>query len=163
MNTPRLVAGAVALVVQKIEQGFDGCFVPSNHAHSVSVLESVTLDRALEGFKRKSLLLALEAVEQAVLDGHQAGVLGIEGAAGVVWPLTGWPAAMRWCCLTSAPVMGTVPVVGLSLMVGSFYGCGLMPVPVLTATFSPEAISAAARRMAVALSASFIEIGRAHV
>jgi hypothetical protein len=116
------VSVAVALVVQKIKQGFDGSFVASNHAHSVSVLESVTLDRALEGFKRKNLLVSFELSEQAVLDGHQAGVFGIEGAAGVVWPVTGWPAAMRWCCLTSAPVMGTVPVVGLSLMVGSFYG-----------------------------------------
>jgi hypothetical protein len=74
----------VTLVVQKIKQCFDGCFVPSNHANSVSVLESVTLDRALEGFKRKSLLVAFQLTKQAVLDGHYAGVLGVDGAAGVV-------------------------------------------------------------------------------
>jgi hypothetical protein len=89
------VSVAVSLVVQKVKQGFDGSFVTSNHAHSVSVLESVPIDRALEGFKRENLLVSLELAEQAVLDGHQAGVLGIDGAAGVVWPLTGWPAAMR--------------------------------------------------------------------
>jgi hypothetical protein len=110
----------VALVVQKVEQGSDGCFVSSNHAHSVSVLESVAIDRALESLKRKSLLVSFEFIQQAVLDCHQQGVFGIEGAAGRVWPVTGWPAAMRWCCLTSAPFIGTVPWVGLSLM-----GCSL--------------------------------------
>jgi hypothetical protein len=114
------VSVAVALVVQKIKQGLDGCFVSSNHAHSVSVLESVTLDRALEGLKRKCLLVSFELSEQAVLDGHQAGVLGADGADGKVWPVTGWPAAMRWCCFTNPPVIGTVPGVGLSLM-----GCSL--------------------------------------
>jgi hypothetical protein len=114
------VSVVISLIVQKIEKGSDGCFVSSNHAHSVSVLESVTLDRALEGFKRKNLLVNFEFVQQAIFDGHQAGVLGVLGAAGSVWPVTGWPAAMRWCCFTNAPVMGTVPVVGLSLM-----GCSL--------------------------------------
>jgi hypothetical protein len=78
------VSVAVSLVVQKVEQGFDGCFITSNHAHSVSVLESVPIDRALEGFKRKNLLVSLELSKQAVLDGHQAGVLGMLGAAGRV-------------------------------------------------------------------------------
>jgi len=66
----------VALVVQKVKQGSDGSFVSSNHAHSVSVLESVTLDRALEGFKRKNLLVSFELSEQAIFDGHLAGRLG---------------------------------------------------------------------------------------
>jgi hypothetical protein len=114
------VSVAVSLVVQKGKQGSDGRFVSSDHAHSVSVLESVAIDRALEGLKRKCLLLGLEPGKQAVLDGHQAGVLDCAGADGRVWPVTGWPAAMRWCCFTSAPVIGTVPWVGLSLMVGSF-------------------------------------------
>lgn len=74
----------MALVVQKIKQGLNGCFVSSNHAHSVSVLESVTLDRALEGFKRENLLVSFELGQQAVFDGHQAGVLGVLGAAGSV-------------------------------------------------------------------------------
>jgi hypothetical protein len=78
------ISVAVSLVVQKIKQGGNGSFVSSNHAHAVSVLESVTLDRALEGFKRKNLLVSLELPEQAVLDGHQAGVLGVDGAAGCV-------------------------------------------------------------------------------
>jgi hypothetical protein len=78
------VSVAVSLIVQKIKQGSDGCFVSSNHAHSVSVLESVTLDRALEGFKRKSLLVGLELGQQTVLDCHQAGVFGVLGAAGSV-------------------------------------------------------------------------------
>jgi hypothetical protein len=74
------VSVAVSLVVQKVKQGFDGCFVTSNHAHSVSVLESVTLDRALEGFKRENLLVSLELAEQAVFDGHLAGRLRHRGS-----------------------------------------------------------------------------------
>ena len=71
----------MALVVQKVKQGSDGSFVSSNHAHSVSVLESVTLDRALEGFKRKNLLVSFELSEQAIFDGHLAGRLRHRGGS----------------------------------------------------------------------------------
>jgi hypothetical protein len=73
------ISVAVALVVQKIKQGFYGRFVSSDHAHSVSVLKSITLDRALEGFKRKFLLVSLELAQQAIFDGHLAGRLGHRG------------------------------------------------------------------------------------
>jgi hypothetical protein len=114
------ISVAVSLFVQHVDQGFDGRFISSDHPHPVTVLEGVSVDRALECFKRKLLLLGLEPVQQLVFNCHQAGVFGIAGAAGSVWPVMGWPAAMRLCCLTSAPVIGTVPVFGLSLM-----GCSL--------------------------------------
>jgi hypothetical protein len=114
------VSVVVSLVVQHFEQGCNGRFQTSDHTHSVSVLEGVTVDRALEGFKRKFLLLGFEPVQQGVFNRHQQGVLGMLGAAGSVWPVTGWPAAMRWCWGTRAEFKGTVPVVGLSLMECSF-------------------------------------------
>jgi hypothetical protein len=114
------VSVTVSLFVQHVEQGFHGRFISSNHPHSVSVLKSVTVNRALEGFKRKLLLIDFEPIQQLVFNRHQQGVLGITGAAGSVWPVTGRPAAMRWCWGTRAVFKGTVPDLGLSLMVGSF-------------------------------------------
>jgi hypothetical protein len=73
------VSVVVSLVVQKVKKGSDRCVVSSNHAHSVSVLESVTLDRALKGFKRENLLVSFELSEQAIFDGHLAGRLGHRG------------------------------------------------------------------------------------